>query len=73
LVSRHAQATLAKEAMENLQRWFVSVKTFLDIPLLPIGETRFTLWMLLYLVVLLGSLVYFTGKLVSDTRFPFRS
>ncbi len=51
--------------MENLQRWFVSVKTFLDIPLLPIGKTRFTLWMLLYLVVLLGSLVYFTKKLRS--------
>jgi len=49
--------------METLGQFFASLKTFLDIPLLPIGGTRFTLWMLLYLFVLLGLLIYLTGKL----------
>ena len=49
--------------METLFRLFTEVKTFLDVPILPIGTTRFTAWMLVYLLVLLGLLVYVTGKL----------
>ncbi len=49
--------------MEALQEFFVQLRAWLDIPLLPIGSTRFTLWMLLYLLVLIALLVYITGKL----------
>lgn len=49
--------------MEALQDFFVQLRAWLDIPLLPIGGTRFTLWMLLYLLVLIALLVYITGKL----------
>jgi len=49
--------------MENLSRLFVEFKNLLDVPLLPIGSTRFTVWMLVHLLVLLGVLIYVTGKL----------
>jgi len=49
--------------MEALQEFFVQLRAWLDIPLLPIGGTRFTLWMLLYLLVFIALLVYITGKL----------
>jgi len=49
--------------MENLSRLFVQLKNLLDVPLLPIGSTRFTVWMLVHLLVLLGVLIYVTGKL----------
>jgi len=51
--------------MEILLKFLAQVKTFLDVPLLPVGDTRFTLWMLVYLLVLFGLLVYLTGKLRS--------
>ena len=49
--------------MEALQEFLVQLRDWLDIPLIPIGGTRFTLWMLLYLLVLFALLVYVTGKL----------
>jgi len=49
--------------MEALREFLVQLRAWLDIPLLPIGGTRFTLWMLLYLLVLFALLVYVTGKL----------
>jgi len=49
--------------METLQGFLVQLRAWLDIPLLPVGSTRFTLWMLLYLLVLIALLVYVTGKL----------
>jgi small-conductance mechanosensitive channel len=49
--------------MEALREFLVQLRAWLDIPLLPIGGTRFTLWMLLYLVVLFALLIYVTGKL----------
>jgi small-conductance mechanosensitive channel len=49
--------------MEALKEFFVQLRAWLEIPLLPIGGTRFTVWMLLYLVVLIVLLVYVTGKL----------
>jgi len=49
--------------METLQEFLVQLRAWLDIPLLPVGSTRFTLWMLLYLLVLIALLVYVTGKL----------
>ncbi len=49
--------------MEALREFLVQLRAWLDIPLLPIGGTRFTLWMLLYLLVLIALLVYITGKL----------
>lgn len=49
--------------MEALREFLVQLRDWLDIPLIPIGGTRFTLWMLLYLLVLFALLVYVTGKL----------
>lgn len=49
--------------MEALQEFFVQLRAWLEIPLLPLGGTRFTLWMVLYLLVLIALLVYVTGKL----------
>jgi len=49
--------------MEALQEFFVQLRAWLDIPLLPVGGTRFTLWMLLYLLLLIALLIYITGKL----------
>lgn len=49
--------------MEALQELFVQLRAWLDIPLLPIGGTRFTMWMLLYLLVFIALLIYVTGKL----------
>lgn len=49
--------------MEALQEFFVQLRAWLEIPLLPIGGTRFTVWMVLYLAVLIVILVYVTGKL----------
>jgi len=49
--------------MEAFQQFLVQLRAWLDIPLLPIGNTRFTLWMLLYLLLLIGLLIYVTGKL----------
>ena len=49
--------------MEALREFLVQLRAWLDIPLLPIGGTRFTLWMLLYLLVFFALLIYVTGKL----------
>ena len=49
--------------MEALQEFFVQLRAWLEIPLVPIGGTRFTLWTVLYLVVFIVLLIYITGKL----------
>jgi len=49
--------------MEALREFLVQLRAWLDISLLPIGDTRFTLWMLLYLLVFFALLIYVTGKL----------
>ena len=49
--------------MEAVKTILIPIKSFLDTPLVPIGGTNFTLWMLLYLVILLALLVYFSGRL----------
>ena len=49
--------------MEALREFLVQLRAWLDISLLPIGDTRFTLWMLLYLLVSFALLIYVTGKL----------
>lgn len=49
--------------MEFLEKFFAQLKAFLDVPLIPIGGTHFTLWVLLYVLVLVGLLFYVTGKL----------
>ncbi len=51
--------------MEALSNFFAQVKTFLDVSILPVGSTRFTVWMLVHLLVLFGLLIYITGKLRS--------
>ena len=48
--------------MAALNAFFAQVRAFLDTPLVPIGGTRFTLWAILYFVVLTFLLVYLTGK-----------
>jgi small-conductance mechanosensitive channel len=49
--------------MEPLRRFLGQIKQFLDIPLFTLGETPFTLWSFLYLMILLVLLFYLTGKL----------
>jgi small-conductance mechanosensitive channel len=49
--------------MEAVKTILIPIKSLLDTPLVPIGGTNFTLWMLLYLVILLALLVYFSGRL----------
>ena len=48
--------------METLGQWFEQAKSILDVPLIPVGGTWFTLWNLLYLFLLLFILIYLTGK-----------
>jgi small-conductance mechanosensitive channel len=49
--------------METLRNLFAQLKGWLDFPLLRLGETQLTLWLLLYLTVLVALLFYVTGKL----------
>lgn len=49
--------------MEIFQQWLGRLKGTLDYPLLKLGETQLTLWLLLYLTVLIVLLFYVTGKL----------
>lgn len=49
--------------MEALEAILIRIHSFLDTPLVPIGGTKFTLSMLLYLIILLICLVYFSGRL----------
>jgi small-conductance mechanosensitive channel len=49
--------------METVQEFFVQLRAWLEIPLLPVGNTRLTLWMILYLLIFIALLVYLTGKL----------
>jgi small-conductance mechanosensitive channel len=49
--------------MELLQQWLGQLKSILDYPLLKFGNTQLTLWLLLYLTVLIFLLFYVTGKL----------
>jgi len=46
-----------------LQKTFGWIKSFLALPLIPLGGTRYTLGTLLYLIVLGVLLVYLTGKI----------
>jgi len=52
-----------RKVMETLHEVLIQLKAFLDMPLVPLGSTSFTLWMLLYLIILLVFLVYFSGRL----------
>jgi small-conductance mechanosensitive channel len=49
--------------MELLQQWLGQLKSILDYPLLKLGHTQLTLWLLLYLTALIFLLFYVTGKL----------
>lgn len=49
--------------MDTLQRTLGWIKSFLDLPLIPIGGARYTLGTLIYLIILLALLVYLTGKI----------
>lgn len=49
--------------METLSEIARQIRAFLDTPLLPVAGGQFTLWLLLYLVVLIFLLIYVTGKL----------
>jgi small-conductance mechanosensitive channel len=49
--------------MEIFQQWLGRLKGTLDYPLLKLGETQLTLWLLLYLTALIVLLFYVTGKL----------
>ena len=49
--------------MEFWQQWLGQIKSILDYPLLKLGSTQLTLWLLLYLTVLIFLLFYITGKL----------
>jgi small-conductance mechanosensitive channel len=49
--------------MEAVQQWLAQIKAVLEIPLIKLGETQVTLWMLLYLILLVVLLFYLSGKL----------
>lgn len=49
--------------MEAVQQWLAQIKAVLDIPLLMLGKTQLTLWMLLYLIIFIFLLFYLSGKL----------
>lgn len=49
--------------METIGDWFRVVREVLDIPLLKSGETELTLWLLIYLIILVVLLFFLTGKL----------
>jgi small-conductance mechanosensitive channel len=49
--------------MEAIQSLFGQIKEFLSIPIFKIGATQVTLWTLLYTLVLLVLLFYFTSKM----------
>ena len=49
--------------MESLQGWFARIKSFIDIPLLKLGDSQITVWTLLCFLVLLIALFYLAGKL----------
>lgn len=49
--------------MDTLREWFDPVRRVLDIPILKSGETELTLWLLLYLIILVVLLFFLTGKL----------
>lgn len=51
--------------MDESQGLFAQIKEFLDIPLIPLGASTLTVWMLVQIVVLVGLLVYISGKLRS--------
>lgn len=55
---------LTKEISTNtLRQTFAWIQSFLDLPLLPIGDTSYTLGTLIYIIVLIALLIYLTGKL----------
>lgn len=49
--------------METLRQWIGQLTGMLDYPLFKLGETQLTLWLLLYLTILVFLLFYLTGKL----------
>ncbi len=49
--------------MQQLQVWLEGIKAWLEVPLLHLGETRITLWTLLYFLSLLILLYWFAGRL----------
>ena len=49
--------------MTTLWDWIHQLKHLLEIPLIPVGSTWFTLWSLVYVLVLLFVLVYLSGKI----------
>jgi di/tricarboxylate transporter len=46
----------------DMQSLLVRIKAILNFPLLPLGEVKITLWTLIYFLILLLLLFYFTGK-----------
>lgn len=55
--------------MKFLEQVYLGLRDFLSVPLFTLGNSRFTLWSLLYLVTLLVLLIYVSGKVkrwVSD-------
>jgi len=51
--------------MDESRDLFARIKEFLDIPLIPLGASTLTVWTLLQIVVLVGLLIYLSGKLRS--------
>jgi small-conductance mechanosensitive channel len=49
--------------MENLRQIGERIKSFLDVPIFKLGNKELTLWLLVYLIVLLILLFYVSGKL----------
>jgi small-conductance mechanosensitive channel len=49
--------------MQTLRSWLEAIKSWLEFPILHLGETRITLWTLLYFLLLLTLLYWLAGRL----------
>lgn len=49
--------------MEAVQQWLAQIKAVLEIPLVKLGETQLTIWLLLYFIIFIVLLFYLSGKL----------
>jgi small-conductance mechanosensitive channel len=49
--------------MLQIQSWLERIRAWLEIPILPLGETRITLWTLLYFILMLTLLYWIAGRI----------
>ena len=58
--------------MEEISRWIEKLRNLLDVPIIEVGGSSFTLWALVYILILVGLLFYVTGKVKVVTERALR-